>query len=125
MATGDPYDYVLTTTASPWANGTAWMCATCGGMRYSNMVHHCPTIRASIGAATGAWWCSNCEQNVTGFHVCAKPVSIPTVWVSPQPEHKPHTCPVCAGRGKVDRPVAADTEGEQCPACKGACVLWG
>jgi hypothetical protein len=125
MATGDPYDFVLTTTAHPWSSGTGWMCATCSGMRYSSTVHRCPTVRANIGSATGSWWCGNCQQMVNGFHQCTKPVSIPTVWVSPQPERKPHACPVCKGRGRVSKRLAADSGDDECPACRGACVLWG
>ncbi len=41
----------------------------------------------------------------------------------------PHRCPACEGRGKIAEHIqvrGAECEMENpCPACKGACVLWG
>ena len=42
----------------------------------------------------------------------------------PGPAAYPHKCPVCNGEGK--RHTRGTTAAmEYCPACKGACVLWG
>ena len=41
---------------------------------------------------------------------------------------KPYVCPVCKGTGKVDarmRDITIITfQEEQCPACKGTCIVW-
>lgn len=41
---------------------------------------------------------------------------------------KPYVCPVCCGTGTRTQPDTQGPEGcaqhHECPACKGACVLW-
>jgi rubrerythrin len=101
--------FTLTSTGgSDWHgnSATAWSCGKCGNLIYAGSVHHCPT---GLGPA-----------------LYPQPVSIPTVWTEPQTERRPHVCPVCAGRGLVEAGTTSVTgAGETCPACKGACVLWG
>lgn len=63
---------------------------------------------------------------------------IDNVRIELTPAHKqrePHRCPVCDGAGVVSRPphvpgdvatwAASDITTYECPACGGACVLWG
>jgi rubrerythrin len=101
--------FTLTSTGgSDWYgnSATAWSCGKCGYLVYAGSVHHCPS---GLGPA-----------------LYPQPVSIPTVWTEPRTERKPHTCPVCTGTGRVHRgALSSHTNGEECPACKGACVLWG
>lgn len=87
------------------------------------------------GGRSSIHHCINCGYWYTGYHDCSgatlAPYAGPALWpqtvpVWPQPERKPHVCPVCTGTGKVQTSsAAADTGGDTCPACAGACVLWG
>ena len=103
MPSGEPIEYYMSVASGGWwpygsLSTSTSTCPNCGGTCFSTRAHHCPTA-----------------------------VGIPSVWVSPQPERKPHVCPVCTGSGDVDDTQQADTalRAKQCPACKGACVLWG
>jgi DnaJ-class molecular chaperone len=70
--------------------------------------------------------CPTCHFWYTGYHNCGGvtltadagyavyPQSVP---VKVQTGLTPHVCPVCEGSGEKDT--------GKCPACKGACVLWG
>jgi hypothetical protein len=92
----------FTLTSNSWGGSvSAWTCNKCGYLIYSGSVHHCPSL-PYVGLG--------------GY----PPVQF-------EPERKPHVCPVCTGKGKVYGAASASegTGEEECPACKGVCVLWG
>ena len=71
-------------------------------------------------------WCS--ESGGRFMAVIGDPLACDGEWPvyepPPRPAAYPHKCPVCDGEGKrYIRGTTAATE--VCPACKGACVLWG
>lgn len=90
-------------------------CAAC--MTWVSSYHDCAYSALAPSASLNFWKCGACGQYVSGaFHTCA-----PLMLTPAQPERKPHVCPVCTGKG-----VVVDVEeSRDCPACKGACVLWG
>lgn len=73
--------------------------------------------------------CPTCHFWYTGYHGCTGTALAPNAGFAafPQPMPvraqtglTPHVCPVCTGK------VETVGEGrEACPACNGACVLWG
>jgi hypothetical protein len=64
-------------------------------------------------------YCNRCQHGTVGLHVCP---------ALPAPSRTPHKCPVCEGRGRVDRSFYGDTMNASkylvCQSCHGTGVVW-
>ncbi len=75
------------------------------------------------------------ENMEEGIDFVKNPNLAHVVIPDPEPERKPHKCPVCIGTGLVSRPpgVAGDVDSwtdnqtapYPCRACGGAGIIWG
>lgn len=75
-------------------------------------------------------WDVKCPDNSTACPTCGRSFGSEEIPYYGY-ERKPHTCPVCNGYGQVPKmypskeTTSSYTELQTCPACLGACVLWG
>lgn len=99
-----------------------YTCFTCGCRVPSGANHFCPyQIQPYPNAPLQVLWplptpkCGICGCLLLAGHGHVCIISQKT----------PHKCPVCEGRGKVPGPRGGAFDPAECPACKGACVLWG
>jgi hypothetical protein len=74
-------------------------------------------VSDSTSLVTG--YCNRCGTSFVGLHAC------PTLTVTPR---TPYKCPVCEGRGRVDRSFYGDTMNASkylvCQSCHGTGVVW-
>jgi len=69
-------------------------------------------------------YCPVCRED-HDTTACPNP-SVMTYYCGCQ-ERKPYCCPVCNGYGTVPEknPLGLDLGAKTCPACDGACIVWG